>query len=89
MQSNVSFTDASLWSMIVHMSVPLIESALSPCCESCGVGTVRIGKLPRVGLRPLVYVYKCDACNQITSVEPDRQDDASRRRVISIRQPRR
>ena len=38
------------------------------------MGTVRIGKLPRIGLRPLVYVYKCDACNQITSIEPERQD---------------
>jgi hypothetical protein len=37
----------------------------------CGVGTVRIGKLPRIGLRPLVYVYKCSGCNQITSVEPE------------------
>ena len=37
----------------------------------CGVGTVRIGKLPRIGLRPLVYVYKCGDCNQITSVEPE------------------
>jgi hypothetical protein len=71
------------------MSVPLIESVLPPCCEGCGIGTVRIGKLPRVGLRPLVYVYKCDACNQITSVEPERQDDAARRRVIPIRRPRR
>ena len=49
----------------------------------CGVGTVRIGKLPRIGLRPLVYVYKCDACNQITSVEPERQEEAARRRPES------
>jgi hypothetical protein len=55
------------------MSVPLIETVLPPHCESCGVGTVRIGKLPPIGLRPLVYVYKCNACNQIASVEPGRQ----------------
>jgi hypothetical protein len=42
----------------------------------CGVGTVRIGKLPRIGLRPLVYVYKCGDCNQITSVEPERAGSA-------------
>lgn len=75
--------------MFVHMSVPLIESVLPPPCEGCGIGTVSIGKLPRVGLRPLVYVYKCGACNQITSVEPERQEDKSRRRVISIRRSRR
>jgi len=75
--------------MTVHMSVPLTESVLPPRCEICGVGTVRIGKLPRVGLRPLVYVYKCDACNQITSVEPERLEDTSRRRLVPIRRPRR
>lgn len=89
MQSAVNFSDVYLCSMTVHMPVPLIESVLPPRCEICGIGTVRIGKLPRVGLRPLVYVYKCDACNQITSVEPERQEDTSRRRLISIRRPRR
>ena len=67
------------------MSVPHSEICLPPRCESCGVGTVRIGKLPRVGLRPLVYVYKCDACNQITSVEPERQEEAIRHRATSTR----
>ena len=56
------------------MSLPLSETGLPPRCEICGFGTVRIGKLPRIGLRPLVHVYKCDACNQVTSVEPERQD---------------
>lgn len=56
------------------MPVQPSETGLPPRCEMCGIGTVRIGKLPRIGLRPLVYVYKCDACNQITSVEPERQD---------------
>ena len=79
----------SLCSAIVHMSVPLTENLLPPRCEICDIGTVRIGKLPPIGLRPLVYVYKCDACNQITSVEPGRQEDDSRRRVTAIRRPRR
>jgi hypothetical protein len=71
------------------MSVPYPETGLPPRCEICGIGTVRIGKLPRIGLRPLVYVYKCDACNQITSVEPERQEEAIRRRSGSARRPRR
>jgi hypothetical protein len=33
--------------------------------------------LPRIGLRPLVVVYKCIACNQIASVEPDQREIAS------------
>jgi len=89
MQSAASFADVLLCSAIVHMSVPLTENLLPPRCEICDIGTVRIGKLPPIGLRPLVYVYKCDACNQITSVEPGRQEDNSRRRVTTIRRPRR
>ena len=59
------------------MPLPPSETGLPPRCEICGIGTVRIGKLPRIGLRPLVYVYKCDACNQITSVEPERQEETT------------
>jgi len=70
------------------MSVPHPETALPPCCEICGIGTVRIGKLPRIGLRPLVYVYKCDACNQVTSVEPERQEESIRRPAASAPQLR-
>jgi hypothetical protein len=50
------------------------EAGLPPRCESCGAGTARLGKLPPIGLRPLLYVYKCSSCNQITSVEPERHD---------------
>ena len=56
------------------MPAPPSEIGLPPRCETCGSGTAQIGKLPRIGLRPLIYVYKCDACNKITSIEPDRQD---------------
>ena len=69
------------------MSVPHSETAPPPRCEACGVGTVRIGKLPRIGLRPLVYVYKCDACNKITSVEQDRLEEAPRRPANPTRRP--
>jgi hypothetical protein len=50
------------------------EAGFPPRCESCGAGTARLGKLPPIGLRPLLYVYKCGACNQITSIEPERHD---------------
>jgi hypothetical protein len=83
MQSAAKLTRVFLCSVIVQMSVPHPEAALPPRCEICGFGTVRIGKLPRIGLRPLVHVYKCDACNQVTSVEPERQEDAMCRRAAS------
>ena len=56
------------------MPVEPPEAGLPPRCESCGAETARLGKLPPIGLRPLIYVYKCSACNQITSIEPERQD---------------
>jgi hypothetical protein len=68
--------DSLVASAMFSMSAPPSETGLPPRCEICGVGTVRIGKLPRIGLRPLVYVYKCYACNQITSIEPERQEKA-------------
>ena len=71
------------------MPVQPSEPRLPPRCEICGLGTAQIGKLPRIGLRPLVYVYKCDACNRITSVEPERQEEAARRRPGLARRPRR
>ena len=37
-------------------------------------GPGEAGKLPPIGLRPLVYVYKCGGCNQIISIEPERHD---------------
>jgi len=53
------------------------EKNPSPRCEACGRDTARLGKLPRIGLRPLVHVYKCGACNQIMSIEPDQQNGAA------------
>jgi hypothetical protein len=55
----------------------LTEKGPSPRCETCGRATAQLGKLPRVGLRPLVHVYMCGACNQVMSIEPDRQDGAA------------
>jgi hypothetical protein len=55
------------------MPRPLKEKSPSPRCETCGRDTDRLGKLPRIGLRPLVYVYKCGACNLVMSVEPEQQ----------------
>jgi hypothetical protein len=42
--------------------------ALSPSCENCGCATVKVGKLSRLGLHPLINVYKCQPCRQIISI---------------------
>jgi hypothetical protein len=78
LHSTVTLFGASLVaSAIADMPMHSKEAGTPPRCEICGVGTARIGKLPRIGLWPLVYVYKCSACNQITSVEPERQHEAA------------
>ena len=41
-----------------------------PICEECGRPMLWLGQLPKIGLRPLVYVYKCVTCREIVTVEP-------------------
>ena len=53
------------------MSGPPSRTGQAPQCEICGLATTKLGKLPGIGLRPLIYVYKCESCNQIMSIEPD------------------
>ncbi len=43
-----------------------------PFCPKCGQFTVSIGKLPEMGLHPLVYVYKCHQCREINVIYPKR-----------------
>jgi hypothetical protein len=86
MQSAVNLAAAfSLASAIAAMSVPHSEILLPPCCELCGGATASLGKLPPIGARPLVYVYKCKPCNRISSVESRPQCRDPRQR--SARQP--
>jgi uncharacterized protein len=40
----------------------------SAACENCGCATVKIGKLSRIGLHPLINVYKCQPCRKIISI---------------------
>jgi hypothetical protein len=49
------------------MSVVNSEIRLAPSCETCGLATVKIGKLPQMGLRPLIHVYECKPCKRILS----------------------
>jgi hypothetical protein len=52
-------------------SVVNVETDLTPTCNSCGLATVRIGKLSEIGLHPPIHVFKCGPCRQIVSVELD------------------
>jgi len=50
-------------------SVVTAETDLTPICDSCGLATLRIGKLSEIGLHPLIHVFKCGPCRRIVSVE--------------------
>jgi len=39
-------------------------------CPGCSSSMLYVGKLPRIGLRPMQFVYRCPTCNQIVR-EPD------------------
>ena len=45
-----------------------VQAERPPSCENCGCATVKVGKLSRLGLHPLINVYKCQPCRQIISV---------------------
>jgi hypothetical protein len=51
------------------MTAPTPDADQAPCCDRCGLATVRIGKLAQIGRRPLVHVFKCKPCRQIMSIE--------------------
>jgi hypothetical protein len=36
-------------------------------CENCHAEMQRIGKLPAIGSKPLVKVFRCFRCNRIAS----------------------
>jgi len=40
-------------------------------CPKCRNEAIPVGKLPQIGLRPLIYVYKCDLCRDIMEVKAD------------------
>ena len=45
-----------------------VQAERPPSCENCRCATVKVGKLSRLGLRPLINVYKCQPCQQIVSI---------------------
>jgi len=45
-----------------------VQAERPPSCENCGCATVKVGKLSRLGSRPLINVYKCQPCRQIISI---------------------
>jgi hypothetical protein len=44
------------------------ENAAPPACKKCGRDMAKVGKLPPIGTRPLLHVYKCAGCREVVTV---------------------
>jgi hypothetical protein len=45
-------------------------NAMRRTCEKCGGSLALVAELPAIRLHPLLGVYKCTPCNQITTLPP-------------------
>jgi hypothetical protein len=55
---------------MLRASMERPENAAPPACKKCGHDMAKVGKLPPIGTRPLLHVYKCADCRKVVSVPP-------------------
>jgi DNA-directed RNA polymerase subunit RPC12/RpoP len=48
-----------------------LANATPPACKKCGRDMAKIGKLPPIGVRPLLHVYKCADCREVITIRPE------------------
>jgi len=48
-----------------------LADAAPPACKKCGRDMAKVGKLPSIGMRPLLHVYKCADCREVVTVRPE------------------
>jgi hypothetical protein len=46
-----------------------IHDEEAPACEHCGGVTDLMGKLPAMGIKRLIKVFRCNGCHRISSTE--------------------
>jgi hypothetical protein len=71
---NVSndLADVPQMSLSAHRAVKLrFNITEPPICKLCAQPMMRVAAMRQMGLHPLVFVYKCEACNDVRWVEPD------------------
>jgi hypothetical protein len=57
--------------MAGYVGMERLVNAAPPACKKCGRDMAKVGKLPSIGTRPLLHVYKCADCRQIITVRPE------------------
>jgi hypothetical protein len=59
--------------MTAEPITPMDRSAnVPPLNCPCGTPATALGKLPEIGLHPLIYVYWCKPCSEIIEIAPGR-----------------
>ena len=48
--------------------MPHSANIAPPVCPKCGAEMLNVGKLPQIGLKSLLHVYKCDPCREVQLV---------------------
>jgi predicted RNA-binding Zn-ribbon protein involved in translation (DUF1610 family) len=48
--------------------MPHSANIAPPVCPKCGTEMLNVGKLPQIGLKSLLHVYKCDPCREVQLV---------------------
>jgi hypothetical protein len=43
------------------------DQAKGRICDGCDKPMIYLGKLPQVGRKPAVFVFRCFGCNRVTS----------------------
>jgi hypothetical protein len=71
---NVSddLADVPQMSLNTHRATMLrFKSTQPPACKLCARPMMHVAAMRAIRLHPLVFVYKCEACNDVIWVEPD------------------
>jgi len=46
-----------------------IHDEKAPACKHCGGATDLMGKLPAIGIKRVIKVFRCSGCRHISSTE--------------------
>jgi predicted RNA-binding Zn-ribbon protein involved in translation (DUF1610 family) len=74
--SGISYSLALLWwhdqcqfVQLEHIMAQI--TGVGFACPSCGEDMLYLGKLPAIGIRVAVHVFKCQTCMMISSNHPE------------------
>ena len=57
--------------MVRVVAMERFSNNAPPGCRKCGKHKTRLAALPKMGLHPLTFIYKCVPCARIRAIKPD------------------